>query len=100
MGIISKYEPYFGPDDNFPSTVNAFNSRLSTDISRLSANVEFVIKSADPSAMNLYSETNLLIILSLHKKLLKPIHYQIIGILTLFTHLFFRAIFLKPMMKV
>ncbi len=55
-GVISKYEPYFGPDDDYPSTVNAFNSRINASLSSLSANAEFVIKTADPSALNIYSE--------------------------------------------
>ena len=56
-GVISKYESYLGPDDDFPRTVNVINSRISADIASFSLYSEFVVKSADPTALNLFNET-------------------------------------------
>lgn len=57
-GIISRYQSYTGPADNFPSNVNAFNARLSADFSNFSFATEYVYKSDDPSLPNNYSYEN------------------------------------------
>jgi len=54
-GIISRYQSYTGPDDNIPSTVNAYNLRLSANYSNLDLETEYVFKSDDPSLSNIYS---------------------------------------------
>jgi hypothetical protein len=55
-GIISKYQPYTGPDPEFPSTVNAFNTRIEAILGKVSIYSEYVHKTEDPDAMNLFSE--------------------------------------------
>ncbi len=57
-GIISRYQAYTGPADNFPSNVNAYNARLSVDFSNLNFETEYVYKSDDPSLPNNYSYEN------------------------------------------
>jgi hypothetical protein len=57
-GIISRYQAYTGPADNFPSNVNAYNARLSADFSKFSFETEYVYKSDDPSLPNNYSYNN------------------------------------------
>ncbi len=57
-GIISRYQAYTGPVVNFPSTVNAYNFRLSANYSNLDIETEYVHKSDDPSVTNMYSMTH------------------------------------------
>jgi hypothetical protein len=57
-GMVSRYEVYTGPDEDFPSTVNAWSMRLSSNYSKLDINSEYVYKSADPSVANPNSTDN------------------------------------------
>lgn len=57
-GIISRYQAYTGPADNFPSNVNAYNARLSADYANFNLETEYVYKSVDPSLTNNYSYAN------------------------------------------
>jgi hypothetical protein len=54
-GIINRYQNYTGPGYNFPSTVNAYNLRLSANYSNLGIETEYVHKGADPSITNMFS---------------------------------------------
>jgi hypothetical protein len=57
-GLLSKYEVYTGPEDDFPSTVNAYSMRLSANYSQLDISSEYVYKSPDPSVVNPNSTVN------------------------------------------
>jgi hypothetical protein len=57
-GLISRYQAYFGPALNYPSTVDAFSLRLSVNYSDLDLKTEYVHKGADPSLANHYSFEN------------------------------------------
>jgi hypothetical protein len=52
IGILSKYEPYTGPDPDFPSTVNAVSARIRAEYRSISLSTEYVNKSDDPSPFN------------------------------------------------
>lgn len=54
-GLLSRYEVYTGPSINFPSTVNAYSTRLDISYSNLGLSTEYVYKSDDPSITNSYS---------------------------------------------
>jgi hypothetical protein len=54
-GLISRYQAYTGPADNFPSTVNSYNLRLSANYSNIDIETEYVHKGDDPSLTNMYS---------------------------------------------
>jgi len=53
-GIVSRYQQYTGPETDFPATVNTINTRISIDLARFALYSEYVHKSDDPDAMNLY----------------------------------------------
>ncbi len=55
-GFVSKYEPYTGPESDFPSTVNSINTRINLTIGKVSLYSEYVYKSKDPDAFNLFTE--------------------------------------------
>lgn len=55
-GFVSRYEPYTGAESNFPSTVNAINTRMNVSFDKMSVYAEYVHKSKDPDALNLFSE--------------------------------------------
>jgi hypothetical protein len=57
-GLLSKYEVYTGPEDDFPSTVNAYSMRLSANFTKLDISSEYVYKSTDPSVVNPNSSVN------------------------------------------
>lgn len=53
-GLVSRYQEYTGPATDFPATVNALNSRISIDLANFAFYTEYVHKSNDPDAMNLF----------------------------------------------
>lgn len=53
-GFMSRYQPYSGPVESYPSTVNAASYRISANLSKAEFNGEFVTKTDDPSVVNLY----------------------------------------------
>lgn len=57
-GVVSRYQPYFGPVFNFRSTVNAYSLRLSAGYSILNLETEYVHKGIDPSHPNNYDMNN------------------------------------------
>jgi hypothetical protein len=57
-GLISRYQAYFGPAFNYPSTVDAYSLRLFANYSNLDLNTEYVYKGVDPSLANHYSYEN------------------------------------------
>ena len=53
-GLVSRYQAYFGPAFNFPSTVNAYSLRLSASYLNIGLETEYVRKGIDPSLANSY----------------------------------------------
>jgi len=51
-GLISRYNPYIGPEFDYPETVYALNTRAGLDIGDFSLEGEYVSKSADPDILN------------------------------------------------
>jgi hypothetical protein len=52
---IGRFQEYTGPNDDFPSTVNAFATRLDIINGDFTFNVEFANKGRDPHLLNNYS---------------------------------------------
>lgn len=49
---VGRYQEYTGPQDDFPSTVNSFATRLDISSGNFAMNAEYVNKSADPHLIN------------------------------------------------
>lgn len=56
-GIVSRYQDYFGPDPNIPSTVNAATGRLDIAGGMASVGIEYVQKGKDPHIANNFDLT-------------------------------------------
>ena len=52
---VGKFEEYTGPDDDFPSTSNAYAARLAVANNNFNFDVEYVNKASDPHLLNLQS---------------------------------------------
>ena len=57
FSYVTRYQEYTGPDEDFPSTVNAFSTRMDISHSIFSLSGEYVFKTKDPQVENSYSET-------------------------------------------
>lgn len=55
---IGRFQEYTGPNDDFPSTVNAFASKLNISKGDFTLDAEYVSKGRDPHLLNNYSMEN------------------------------------------
>lgn len=53
--FVGRYQEYTGPIDDYPSTVNAYATRLDVNTKNFSINAEYVSKGSDPHLINAYS---------------------------------------------
>jgi len=50
--FVNRYQPYTGPDENIPTSVNAFASRLKFEYKAYSVNAEYVNKQKEPQQIH------------------------------------------------